>query len=165
MQRIYKKPSELLLALKLSWWIIVISIVIRCVTLPRALRILTHTISPKRIMIRKGVAFDSSILRAVNITDRLLALNHLCFTPTCWKRSIIAYRLLASAGMPAQIVFGVSGKSKDGIDGHAWVEVNSVPVFEAVTPEYVPTFLYPSFDGKPDSKNIFDDSTQGSQFS
>ena len=64
--------------------------------------------------------------------DALLALDWLCFTPTCWKRAAVLNRFLALQGIEARIVFGVRR------------EEAGQPLLEKSTPDYIVTFSYPS---------------------
>jgi len=75
--------------------------------------------------------------------DAVLGMNRFVFRPVCWKRAILLRKLLAEQGQPSAVVFGlrkVSGK----LTGHAWLESNGSPIYEAETPDYTVTYRFPS---------------------
>jgi hypothetical protein len=51
-----------------------------------------------------------------------IASRHGLWRPTCLARSLVLCSLLRRRGLPAQLRIGVS-KEKDGLRGHAWVEL------------------------------------------
>ena len=61
---------------------------------------------------------------------------------TCLYRSLARYSILRRAGHPARFVMGLRPSAPE-ILGHAWVELDGIPVGEAVDPELVVTFAYP----------------------
>ena len=86
--------------------------------------------------------------RLASQLDQLLDFNILCFTPTCWKRAAVLHRYLALNGIETRVVFGVRQELKEPLAGHAWLEINGIPILEANQPEYVVTYTYP-----PESKD------------
>ncbi len=145
MRRLTRRFRVLLLAVRLATWVIIISIFAKLVSLPRALKMIspdTLSASPHKI----NAATDKSLHQMVRILDKLLKINRFVFTPTCWKRAALIYRYLAKAGIKARIVFGVRSENDGHLAGHAWVEVAGQPIYEATSPDYTRTYIYPVDD-------------------
>lgn len=122
------------LLLRLSVWVVLLSILVKFWSLPRVLQIITpasaaqpRTLSPAQL---------------ANLLDRVLSLNFLVFTPTCWKRAIVLHRFLTLSGFTTRIVFGVQRDSEKKLAGHAWLEFQGEPFLEAQPPAYVPTWSF-----------------------
>jgi hypothetical protein len=63
---------------------------------------------------------------------------------TCLYRALARYAVLKSAGHPARFLMGIKPPTNTEITGHAWVELDGKPAFEAVDPDLVITFAYPA---------------------
>lgn len=129
-----RDPQTTRVLLRLASQIVILSLLMKLGSLSRVIRLLSP--SPRQ---RKPFAPDQSAA----LLDRLLSLNFWVFTPTCWKRAIILHRCLAQQGLSTQIVFGVRKSANQQLDGHAWLEVQGQPLYEAVPPEYVTTMKFP----------------------
>jgi hypothetical protein len=135
-----RQPSSALLILRMAWWVVIVSIVLRQLPLDRALRF----VSPRKVRKRAAEQRDSSPGRIADLLDALLQTDFLAFTPTCWKRAAVLHRFLALNGIKNRIVFGAQVDEKGKLTGHAWVEADGRPVFEKTKPNYVVTFAFPS---------------------
>ena len=49
----------------------------------------------------------------------------------CYERSLVAYRLLATAGAQPELRIGVRRPGEGSLDGHVWVVLEGQPVAEA----------------------------------
>jgi Transglutaminase-like superfamily len=48
----------------------------------------------------------------------------------CFERSLIAYRFLSAAGADPRLYFGFQQRKGSTLDGHAWIVVDSLPLYE-----------------------------------
>jgi hypothetical protein len=133
------KPREALLAAGMARDVATLSLFVRLLPLPRALSLLAP-----RAPARRGSPPPVSDERVVQLLDSLLALDALCFTPTCWKRAAVLHRRLALRGRETRIVFGVRRGGEESLSGHAWLEAGGVPLYEVEAPEYSVTYCFPS---------------------
>ncbi|MEM9592791.1 MAG: lasso peptide biosynthesis B2 protein [Acidobacteriota bacterium] len=61
--------------------------------------------------------------------------------PACLRQSLVLFHLLRRQGWPAVIHFGVR-RGGDGLDGHAWLEIDGHPVAEPVDPASIYTTVW-----------------------
>ena len=107
-------PSALLLALRMSPWVLVLPLAKRAVSIERLARLMwrdDHTS-------RDGAREQLTIRLAARLT-RFSGRN-------CLERSLILYRYLSRCGADPVFVLGVA--SANGAAGHAWVLVDGLPV-------------------------------------
>jgi hypothetical protein len=136
---ISSKPGEVFLLLRMAAWVVLLSVLIKFLPLPRVLSLVaTHTRGNKL----KHPAITE--LRLAQLVDALLGLNVLCFTPTCWKRAPVLHRYLALNGIETRIIFGLRKEKESLLAGHAWLEADGRPMLEASPPRYIPTYSFPS---------------------
>ncbi|MCG3144652.1 MAG: hypothetical protein HONDAALG_02103 [Gammaproteobacteria bacterium] len=137
-----RDPRLTLCLLRLSFWTLVVSALVKILPLPRALR----TISPRVKRSPKSVSLEGmnpSPTQLAAILDRLLGADFWVFTPTCWKRALVLHRYLALDGLETRIVFGVRRSSERMLDGHCWLEVEGQPFLENAAPDYLITYSFP----------------------
>jgi len=132
------RPRRALLLARMAGWIVVLSLVVKLFSLPRALRIVS--ISPARNV----AASADKQEELVTAIDALLGLNVLCFKAICWKRAAILHRYLGLHGVNTTINFGLRKGSLGPLAGHAWLEADGQPVFETEPPNYAVTYVFPS---------------------
>jgi Transglutaminase-like superfamily len=137
-RKVVTHPGEALLLCRMAWWVSVLSVVARCYSLPRALRLVAGRASHRQIA-ADGV--QDQLARAI---DLLLSADVLVFKPVCWKRAAVLHRYLLKNGIATRIIFGVRNNGEGNIDGHAWLELRGQPIFENPAPEYVVTYSFPS---------------------
>jgi len=134
-----REPREAWLVLRMAGSVAVLSTLVKVLPLPKALSLLSA---------RQGVTRQGEVKlseeRLAQLLDHLLSLNALCFTPTCWKRAPVLRRYLAKGGRQTRIVFGLRKGESDLLAGHAWLEADGRPLFEAEPPAYVVTYSFPS---------------------
>ena len=133
----FVRPRRAWLLSRIAMWTLILSCVLRFRPLPTALR--TLSVSPDRQ--RKASATDG--LKFATAVDAVLGMNRFVFRPVCWKRAILLRKFLAEQGHPSAVVFGVRTESGK-LTGHAWLESNGSPIFEAETPDYTVTYRFPS---------------------
>lgn len=133
------EPRSALLALRMAWWVVALSTLIRYLPLPRVLRI----IAPKRR--RPPASSDPAEIqrRLARLIDSLLRADVLAFTPTCWKRAAVLHRYLALNGIETRIIFGVRREGEGPLEGHAWLELGREPILETSPPRYTVTYAFP----------------------
>ncbi|HEX7177615.1 MAG TPA: lasso peptide biosynthesis B2 protein [Pyrinomonadaceae bacterium] len=137
---VLREPGKALLLARMTAWVGTLSLLIRALPLPMAMRALT----PLRR--RAPSHADAAILEAriAELLDMLLAADVLFLTPTCWKRAPVLYRFLALEGIETRVVFGVRKESQGLLAGHAWLEAGGRPLFEKTLPDYKVTFSFPA---------------------
>ena len=131
------RPRRAFLILRMAWWVAILSAVVKLVSLPRALRLVSS--SPSRSAARPD---DQQEL--VSAIDALLGLKMLFLKPMCWKRAAILHRYLGLRGVATTINFGVRKGSAGPLAGHAWLEAEGRPIFETEMPDYAVTYVFPS---------------------
>lgn len=134
-----RDPRSALLALRMTAWVMIISMLARVLPLSRVLEL----ISPRQ---SRKLALQSSIppVNVARLLDRLLKMNLWFLTPTCWKRAAILHRYLALSGIETRIVFGVRKEVARILTGHAWLETDGQPIFEVRPPDYIVTYCFPN---------------------
>ncbi len=136
-QTLLHQPGEIILLLRMAFWVVAVTILMKRLPMPRVLQIVT----PRRS--RSATAESVNANRRAQILDWLLSRNILCFTPTCWKRAPVLYRYLALSGIQTCIVFGVRPSTGEKLDGHAWLEKDGKAILEKTLPDYVVTYSFP----------------------
>ncbi|HET8774915.1 MAG TPA: lasso peptide biosynthesis B2 protein [Thermoanaerobaculia bacterium] len=130
-----RDPRSLLLSVRMSAWIVLISIVARLVPLPTMFRLAeTRRRWP-----------PSALLPAEELARRIDRVFHagLVKDGSCWKRSAVLRRYLQLNGIETDVVFGVRRQDGGQLAGHAWLEREGVPFLENEPPQYTVTFRYP----------------------
>jgi Transglutaminase-like superfamily len=134
-----RDPASAFLISRMALWIAVLPVLLRHLRVEQVINFATPRRRPPQ---KQGPVKELRQKRIGELADRLLKLDLLCFTPTCWKRAIVLYRFLALAGINSQVVFGV--RQSDGeLKGHAWLETEDGPILEIEEPEYTRTFAHP----------------------
>lgn len=135
-----REPATALLLARMAFWVGVLSLLVRTMPLPRAMRLMT----PLRRREVAGQDAEALKERLGGLLDVLLAADTLFLTPTCWKRAPVLYRFLALHGIESRVLFGMRRAGEGLLDGHAWVESGGRPVLERTAPAYNVTFSYPA---------------------
>lgn len=77
-------------------------------------------------------AVDGSVLKQIQVISRMvgIAARHGPYRADCLSRSLVLHWLLAQAGIPAEIKFGIPvqgpDQSMEKFTAHAWVEYSSI---------------------------------------
>jgi hypothetical protein len=133
----FARPRRAWLLSRIAVWTLILSCIMRFRSLPTALR----TLSVPTDRAREVSTSDGQQLATA--VDAVLRVNRFVFRPVCWKRAILLRKFLAEQGHPSAIVFGVRNESGK-LTGHAWLESNGSPIYEAETPDYTVTYRFPS---------------------
>ena len=136
---VLREPRAALLLLRMAMWVATLTLMMKLVSLPRVMRLVTPL--RKRALPRNPEEVQA---RLAHLLDLLLATDIWIFTPTCWKRAPVLYRYLALNGIETRVLFGVRKGIEGSLDGHAWLESNGAPVLETSAPNYKLTFSFPS---------------------
>jgi len=134
---VWRKPREAALLVRMAGWVLILSVLMRLLPLPRALRLVV--MEPRAAHAAQSFTAE----RLAQLVDLLLGLDLFVFTPTCWKRAPLLQRYLALNGIEARILFGVRKTGGALLDGHAWLERDGQPIFETSPPTYLVTYAYP----------------------
>ena len=134
-RKFVSQPREALLLCRMAWWVVVLSIAARLLSLPRALEIVAGRQD------RSGPAYSAATQeRLARSIDLLLSADVWMFKPICWKRAAVLHRYLSQT----RIVFGVRNDPTGNVTGHAWLEAEGRPILETTPPEYLATYSFPS---------------------
>jgi hypothetical protein len=135
------EPGSALLALRMCAWVVAVSLLMRLVPLPSAMRL----VAPRRKGRRPTDATEVQA-RLASLLDSVLAANFWVFTPTCWKRAPVLHRYLTLSGIETRVLFGIrrDGGDGDALSGHAWLEAEGHPLLEKIPPDYKVTYSFPT---------------------
>ncbi len=145
---LWSEPGSALLALRMGAWVVALSLLIRILPLPRAMRL----VAPRRPGTKSG---DPARVQArlATLLDSVLGADFWVFTPTCWKRAPVLHRYLALRGIETRVLFGVRREGDgDKLSGHAWLEAGGEPLLEATPPDYKVTYSFPAGEKAVDSR-------------
>ena len=134
-----REPRSALLLLRMAWWVAALSLLMKLLPLPGALKLMTPRARPAPAGGREKIQAELA-----RLLDLLLAADLWVFTPTCWKRAPVLHRFLALRGIQTRVVFGVRKEDGRTLDGHAWLEAEGKPLLETTAPNYAVTFSHPS---------------------
>ena len=136
-RKFVSQPGEALLLCRMAWWVVVLSIAARLLSLPRALELVAGRHD------RNASATDPATQeRLARSIDLLLSSDVWMFKPICWKRAAVLHRYLSQT----RIIFGVRNDASGNVTGHAWLESDGQPILETTPPEYLATYTFPSND-------------------
>jgi len=133
-----RDPARAWLLARMASWVVVLSVLARVLSLPRALRIVSTAVRGKSAELAVDPAQLSTAI------DALLGANFLVFKPSCWKRAAVLHRYLALVGVATTIRFGVRKDGDSELKGHAWLELDGKPILESSPPVYTVTYSFPS---------------------
>ena len=133
-RKVATRPGEAWLMCRMAWWVAVLSVTARWVSLPRALQIVAGN--------QNSVEPQTTQEDLARVIDQLLSADVLMFKPICWKRAAVLHRYLSRNGIDTRILFGVRNEAGE-VAGHAWLESNGKPILESSPPEYVVTYSFP----------------------
>jgi hypothetical protein len=125
----------------MAFWVLLISILARLTSLPRAQKIATFTF-------RAGPS-KNSLAKLGQTIDSLLGMELFVFRRSCWKRALVLQRYLALNGIDSRIRFGLRKESNGAVDGHAWLEHDGQPLLEEHAADYIVTFSLPREEFSP----------------
>jgi|SRR5689334_16250418 len=131
-----RRPARVWLLVRMATWVVILSGLVKVLTLPRALRMVATDV-------RTNAKDDVDVNDLSSAIDALLGLDMLMFTPKCWKRATVLHRYLALNGIATSIVFGVR-KEANELRGHAWLQAHGRPFLESEQPLYNVTYSFPS---------------------
>lgn len=135
-----RRPATALLTARMAFWVVMLSLLVRLLSLPRVMRLMT----PRRKGVTASKNREELQARLAETLDVLLRTNFWVFTPTCWKRAPVLYRYLLLNGIKTRVVFGMRKEGGGVLAGHAWLEADGRPVLEDEAPSYAVTFVFPA---------------------
>ena len=137
-RKIVVDPRDSALSARLALWVVLVSVLARATSLPRAQRIASAGIRPRARADR-----DRTAAHLARTLDALLGLDLFVFRRSCWKRAMVLHRFLALDGIESRINFGVQTLAGGRLQGHAWLERDGRPFLENAAGGYVVTFSLP----------------------
>jgi Transglutaminase-like superfamily len=137
---VLREPGSALLAARMGAWVVVLSLLVKLMPLPRAMAL----VAPRRST--RVAPPDAALIQArlARLLDSVLAADFWVFTPTCWKRAPVLHRYLALQGIDTRVLFGVRREDSDALSGHAWLEACGRPILEKTPPDYKVTYSFPA---------------------
>lgn len=131
-----RNPRRALLIFRMANCLVLFSILIRFLSMPRALQAVS-------VLLRNGAAkVDENELASA--VDSLLNTDVFVFRPSCWKRAAILHRYLALGGIESRINFGMRKDDDGEMRGHAWLERSGRAILETTPPDYKVTYSFPA---------------------
>lgn len=133
LHRCWQMDARLLL--RAVGWRLALPVLKRVVPLPALVRAMCP--EPGR---RRGTRLES-------VSFLLAHGGRLAFSTNCLERSLSLYRFLGEAGARPRLVMGVA-EGSPALAGHAWIEVDGLPLADATTPKYAPVVAFGA-NGRP----------------
>ena len=131
-----RNPRRALLILRMANWLVLFTIMMRFLSMPRALQFVSAPL-------RNGASkIDEKELASA--VDSLLGADIFVFRPSCWKRAAILHRYLALEGIESRINFGMRKDDDGEMRGHAWLERSGRAILETTPPDYTVTYSFPA---------------------
>jgi hypothetical protein len=140
-RKLFLSPAHALLLLRMSGWVLLLSIAVKVFPLPSALRLIST-----KTRVSSKTPPEETQKRFAQAIDLLLKTDLFVLKPVCWKRAALLHRYLALNGMATQIIFGMRREPEGNITGHAWLQADGKPILETISPEYAVTYAFPSND-------------------
>ena len=129
-------PRRALLIFRMANWLVLFTILMRFVSMPRALKFVSAPL-------RNGAGnIDEKELASA--LDSLMSAGVFLFRPSCWKRAAILHRYLALGGIESRINFGLRKDDDGEMRGHAWLERSGRAILETTAPDYKITYSFPA---------------------
>ncbi len=145
----FNSSEEILLFIRIFLFITVLPLLIRFLTLPQLMKVLTWRVS-RFSQNRNDEDYKERIVR---FTDYILTRNFWIYKNTCLKRSLVLFHLLHRVVSDIHICFGVRLKkdvaARDGqkeLEGHAWLTYNGELFLERnpdIRRTYMVTYCFP----------------------
>src|ERR671920_593257 len=95
------EPGSALLAARMGAWVVLLSLLVKLMPLPRAMAL----VAPRRMRRRANADAARVQARLARLLDSVLAADFWVFTPTCWKRAPVLPRYLALSGIDPRVLF------------------------------------------------------------
>lgn len=133
---VHRNPRRALLIFRMANWLVLFTILMRFLSMPRALQFVAAPLRNGTIRID-----EKELASAV---DSLLGADVFVFRPSCWKRAAILHRYLALGGIESRINFGMRKDDDGEMRGHAWLERSGRAILETTPPDYKVTYSFPA---------------------
>jgi transglutaminase superfamily protein len=149
-RKIIVKPRESFLSARMALWVVLVSVLARLTSLPRA-----HQITSLKFRSPSAVDRDETAAQLARTLDSLLGLDLFVFRRSCWKRAMVLHRFLALNGIESRINFGLQKRADGTVQGHAWLERQGRPLLEEEDAgTYVVTFSLPRTLAAPQRRGL-----------
>jgi hypothetical protein len=155
----FNSPRDVLLFLRMSLLVIALPSLLRFLSIPRLMKLLT----PRRNTALHDPAGNVGD-KITKYTDYLLSRNFWMFRSTCLRRSLVLYHFLRREGLDVRICFGVcykgalrqEGSGKE-LEGHAWLLHKGEVFLErnaAMVRDYTITYCFPAVNDHASDDNL-----------
>ena len=138
-RKIFLAPREAALRARMAFWVVLVSVLARLTSLPRAQRVASFGVRSRSA--RRASVTPAQLGAAI---DSVLGIDLFVFRRSCWKRAMVLQRFLALNGIQSRVHFGLRKGSEGKIEGHAWLEHQGRTLLERETGTYVMTFALPA---------------------
>ncbi|HEY5885640.1 MAG TPA: lasso peptide biosynthesis B2 protein [Pyrinomonadaceae bacterium] len=132
---VYRQPRRALLIFRMANWLVLFTVMIRLLSMPRALQMISAPV--------RNRSTNTNEQELASAVDALLATNVFVFRPSCWKRAAVLHRYLALEGIDSTINFGMRKEEDGEMTGHAWLERSGKAILESSPPNYTVTYSFP----------------------
>lgn len=136
--KIVLEPRAGLLRARMATWVVLISVLARVMSLPRAQRIASAGVRPRPA--GRASVTPAELGAAI---DSVLGIDLFVFRPSCWKRAMVLQRFLSINGIESRLFFGVQQSVEGTVAGHAWLEHQGRKLLESDSGTYTVTFTLP----------------------
>ena len=132
-QTLVQSPAELYVFIKIGAWILIVTLLLRMVSIPKMMRLLDPRKTSRKSLPRT---------KLVNFCSFWLGRETAFLQRSCLKRSLVLFRYLNMQAEPARFFIGV--RKEDGeLKGHSWIMINGKPLFPEDDLNYKLIFCYP----------------------
>jgi len=139
-----QSPSGLIIFLRIGFWLILVSFLLRFFSLPKIFWAL-EKFPPKHINLPPR--------KLVDFTSFWLERNFWILKPSCLKRSLVLYRYLNAQALPVKFYLGVK-KENDQLKGHCWLTLDNQYLLPEEEPGWKVIYCYPEDRKKAPEKNL-----------
>ena len=139
-----QSPSGLIIFLRIGFWLILVSFLLRFFSLPKIFWAL-EKFPPKHINLPPR--------KLVDFTSFWLERNFWILKPSCLKRSLVLYRYLNAQALLVKFYLGVK-KENDQLKGHCWLTLDNQYLLPEEEPGWKVIYCYPEDRKKAPEKNL-----------
>jgi len=116
----------------MAFWIAMTPLLHRVLSLPRLLRLLAPNGASGEIQ-KPGEGSEEDLDHFHRFIQALFRPGIAPFKHNCFVQSLVLFRVLRRHGVPVRILFGLR-EAGDQVDGHAWLELDGVALWEKANP-------------------------------
>ena len=142
-KELFPTPWSLFLFARVAVWTLAAPTLLRVLSLPTLMKIVTPTTKPGPF---QEEHLSKTDLVSTYVDAFLTKWNPEKTDKSCLRRSLVVYRFARLDGIPAHFCTGVKKKNGE-LKGHAWVEIDGLRRYDPLEAEpYHRTFYYPGVE-------------------